>query len=110
MGILSGSTLKVQSEFSQAFRTSFLSLAEVVRPWPGLQSYLIGILCRQVNSRLSRALSKTEMYNFHNFVHSVRSTTRDHNSACIAAADRFLEAKRVAQLRNFSSEAHGMEL
>jgi hypothetical protein len=58
---------------------------------------------------LSKALSRTEMYNFHNFIHSVRSTTRDHNSTCIAAVEKFLKAKRVAQLPHLSSEAHSME-
>lgn len=48
---------------------------------------------RQVNARLKKTLSKTEMYNFSHYIHMVRFAVREYNSGCIAKVRRFQESK-----------------
>jgi hypothetical protein len=55
---------------------------------------------RQVNARLKKALSRTEMYNFSNFIHAVRFATRDHNEKCIAKVKKLRALKSMANARN----------
>jgi hypothetical protein len=53
-------------------------------------------MCRQVNAHLKKALGKTSMCNYENFMHTARFVVREHNAWCIAKVEKALELKSRA--------------